>query len=62
MTITEMHDALDRLAALPKAVDAEVPEVLMTYLRETIHERDAGAARLARFLRETVRVRAHTHS
>lgn len=57
MTLTEMHDALQRLDALPTVLGAEVPDALMSFLKGTIHERDAGAARLARFLRETVHVR-----
>lgn len=57
MTITEMHDALQRLEALPMALESEVPDVLMSFLKSILHERDAGAARLARFLRETVHAR-----
>lgn len=56
LTLAEAQDALRRLYLLPDVFATEIPEELMSFLRGTIHERDAGAARLARFLRETVHV------
>lgn len=54
MTMTETNAALERLNHLPSRYGTEIPDELMSFLRGTIHERDAGAARLARFLREAV--------
>jgi hypothetical protein len=55
MTVTELQDALGRLYLLPDSI-GPVPHELMAFMRMTLHERDAGSARLARFLKETVHV------
>lgn len=58
LNLADVQEALRRLYLLPDVLAADIPEELMAFLRMTIHERDAGAARLARFLRETVHVEA----
>ena len=58
MTPSEVNDALRCLDALPGALGAEVPPELVSFMHKVISERDPGAPRLARFLREVTHVRA----
>lgn len=55
MTVSELHDSLRRLYIAPDQI-GHIPEEIMTLLRAMLHERDAAADRIARFLREVVSV------
>ena len=54
MTSKDLQIALDRLAILPDQI-GHIPDEVAALLKAMLHERDTGAERISRFLREVTK-------